>query len=221
MLQGMKKICFAFVFFLSHYGFAQTNDFGVWIGAGVKKSFAKHYAIGLSAELRLKENTSTIDNFLTEIDLSRKFGKSVKLSGFYRFAQKNRTDAYEGVNRVGADLSGKISLVKRLKLSYRTRYQWQWDKGQDLQLAKSYWRNRLGFEYKISKKISPYATYEIWYRMTKGEDKKFDRNRLTAGVEYTINKIHSIELYGIYQKELNRKSNDGQTILGLSYRIGI
>lgn len=216
----MKKHLLLLLLLSSVETIAQTNDFGVWVGASLKKSFAKHYAVGIETELRLKENVSAIDNILTDVELSRKFGKYVKLSGFYRFSQKNRIDDFEGVNRTGADLSGKIPLVKKLKLAYRSRYQWQWLKGQTEPYT-TFWRNRLGLEYKLTKKITPYASYELWYRTTQEKTKRFDRNRLMAGIEYDINKVHSVEVYGFFQREMNRNTNDGQGIVGVSYKIGL
>lgn len=215
-----KKLLFLAALLSSVSAWAQTNDFGVWVGASLKKSFAKHYAVGLETELRLRDNASTVDNILTDVELSRKFGKYVKLSGFYRFSQKNQVDNFEGVNRVGADLSGKIPLVKKLKLAYRTRYQWQWLKGQTEPYT-TFWRNRLGLEYKLSKKLSPYVSYELWYRTTQEETRRFDRYRMMAGLEYNINKVHSLELYGFFQQEMNRRLNDAQGIVGLSYKIGL
>lgn len=79
------------------------------------------------------------------------------------------------------------------------------------------WRNKIKLSYNIKKNpFSPYLCFESYYLLNdpsairdyntdlsdyKEVSSYFNKLRFSAGVEYKINKMHSIDIFGMYSKE--------------------
>ena len=105
-----------------------TNDFGKWVSVGAEKNVNDSWGLGVSTELRTKDNTGSVDRWQLGVSGTYKVCKVMKLGGGYEFHMKNRTvdDGTETVprHRLMFDITpgGKVS--DWLKLSLRERYQY-------------------------------------------------------------------------------------------------
>ncbi|MFN4145770.1 MAG: DUF2490 domain-containing protein [Runella sp.] len=188
---------------------------------GIRKTFMKRYSVTLSQELRLRDITQQRTNTFTEIDLGAKVGKSFRFNVFYRHIFAFRDDSREIRQRIGVDGNWKYKIVKKLHFLYRTRYQWQWEEYEYQYIPQKYWRNRVGLEYKLHKKWTAFSHYEMWYNFSQGEDREFDRYRINSGLEWEPTKHHKIEIFGLFQKEMNRRRIDSDAVIGLAYRYDL
>ena len=66
-----SNFCTALFLFISSVAFAQTNtDFETWSSINVEVKLHKKLNLELEEQLRLKENSSEIDQYFTQIGLS-------------------------------------------------------------------------------------------------------------------------------------------------------
>ena len=121
-----NKIIF-FFFCLAAFNLqAQQSSNKLWTEIGVDIPIARQWELGLSQNLRLKENYETIDNFFTEADVHFKPSKKIDLSAQFRFLRKNdNRGAIQGYQsffryRLAAEFKQKIKLGK---LAFRSAYQ--------------------------------------------------------------------------------------------------
>ena len=68
----------------------QTSDFETWNALGVqKKLFDNSLTLSLSEELRLKNNSTTMDQFFTEFGIKYKFLEHWTIGAGYRIIREN------------------------------------------------------------------------------------------------------------------------------------
>ena len=100
-----------------------TNDFGMWISAGTEKNVNYSWNLGVSTEIRTKNNVGSVDRWQLGIDCTYKISKLLKLGGSYEFHLKNHT--IDGVNemvprhRLMFDITPGCKVFNWLKLSLR------------------------------------------------------------------------------------------------------
>jgi hypothetical protein len=58
---------------------------------------------------------------------------------------------------------------------------------------------------------------EVYYDLTSGKQKEFNRLRLRVGASYPLNKRNEIEIFGQYQEKLNSKVDEKSYVLGIFY----
>jgi len=80
----MKKSLFLLMMaLLPMAALAQSDDFGVWTSIGVDKKISKKVSVGVEAELRTRDELSTVDRWSFGVDAAYKFSKQLKLSAGY------------------------------------------------------------------------------------------------------------------------------------------
>lgn len=67
-----------------------TNDFGKWVSVGAEKNVNDSWGLGVSTELRTKDNTGSVDRWQLGVSGTYKVCKVMKLGGGYEFHLKNR-----------------------------------------------------------------------------------------------------------------------------------
>lgn len=193
-----------------------VSDFELWTGVQLKKSFLEDkLTAGLTQEFRFNDNSTSINNFFTEVELGYEFYKGIRVDAGYRFIRNNRKSGYLNEGRFFADLNYKHKL-DRFKFSYRFRYQNQSALGDvvDDDVVNKY-RLKFKAEYNIRKwKLDPYfavegffaqTTNNINYIATITESERvsgFEKLRFTIGTEYNFNKKISLGGFYRYEREL-------------------
>ena len=65
-----------------------TNDFGMWITTGTEKDVNDSWSLGLTTEIRTKDNAGSVDRWQLGVSSTYKVSKHLKLGGEYVFHLK-------------------------------------------------------------------------------------------------------------------------------------
>ena len=210
----------SFLFFGTLNSSAQDSttvrDFELWTGVQLEKSFLdKKLNVGLTQEFRFNDNSTSINNFFTELEVGYEIFKNFSLDAGYRFIRNNRNSGYRSEGRLFFDVNYKHK-IDRLKLSYRFRYQNQSALGDvtDDDVYNKY-RLKLKLDYNIPNwKFDPYFATEGFFAQTTNninyipsitESERvsgFEKMRFTIGTDYNFNKKISAGVFYRYEREL-------------------
>lgn len=190
--------------------YAQYQDANLWTSAAVNADLTKKMAVSYSTELRLYKNVTSIDSYINELSFSYEPVKNLITGIDYRYSRKNQEAYFEGVHRVGAEVSYEQKIdALGLRLKARVRYQLPFNYLGVINDA-IYPDNRNVMRFKLSakyrpvnlKKIQPFASYEFYKALSpKNIYNPIDSYRITAGVSFDLPKRHSIDVYYMLEKE--------------------
>lgn len=210
--------------------FAQTSDLGNWNTFSLDKKLNDKISLGFDAELRFKSNLTRFNLIYTNFSASYKITDWLKVTGVYRFIDKNKDDGYYGLrHRVYGDLAAKYKTGK-FSFAARTRVQWEFRAkgyaGDVGNIPEVYWRNKFDIKYKLTDRITPYIAAEFrWQlrnpRIPYNDGCVFDRNRAYLGLDYEINHDNTIGLYYMRQSEFNVEEPETLHIIGLEYSLSL
>ena len=206
-----------------------TNDFGMWISAGAEKKLSDRFNLGVSTELRLKDNAGSVDRWQLGMNGTYKVSKVLKLGAGYEFHLKKRMVVDETTetvprHRLMFDITpeGKITDWFKLSLCERYQYTYMMRKGNMDASHEHHLRNRFKAEIANSKMNgwSPFASVEMFNNL--GKQFQIDEMRMAIGTAYSINAHHTIN-FG-YLLDLKRSAdgmNKGLHVLtsGYVYKI--
>lgn len=83
---------------------------------------------------------------------------------------------------------------------------------------KTYLRNRLSVSYAIPQtSLKLHLSEEFWWRLYKPGDNIIDQLRSVAGVEYSIDRHHTLDFYLRSDNEIQVKNPDNVLYLGIAY----
>lgn len=207
-----------------------TDDFGIWANVEVEKKINKRWSADGELELRLSENASEIKRLSAKAGITYTIIKGVKAGVAYQFMHfhdleyedfqfRHRAIGYVQGRKKWGDFT--LSLRERVQMTtkddsdrikssgkidtYKMNPEWSW-------------RNRLKIAYDIPKcRLTPAASFETFYQLNNPDGNKFDGLRSIVSVTYKINKRHSIEFSGIYDKEINVNNPENRWVLGAGY----
>lgn len=214
-------ICAVILGFISSNLMAQVNDAGLWTNISLEKKISKKISIVASEELRFNENISELGTFFTEIGPQFKVYKGFNAGISYRFIQKRQLDdSYSIRHRINTDLSYRFK-IKDFTFSLRERYQIQYGENYFIgegETAKTTLRSKLSIKYRINKKWDASVFGEVFNPLFTGETYSSDF-RTGAGIDYQIIKPLSLELFYLFNKELNvaNPTHDYISGIGLTY----
>jgi hypothetical protein len=208
--------------------YAQRSDLGLWTTFSVNKDIGDKLVFNFDQEFRVRDNLTTVNLFYTNVGLTYKFNKNFRVAGTYRIINKHKEDGFWGIrHRVYADVIARLK-PGRFIIAYRSRLQYEWRgygyAAQFGYVPESYWRNLFKCSFKLNELFSPYIGTEMRWLIHDPRvayHKGFDRTRFIGGVDYSINKMHQIGFYGLYQKEWNISDPETLYIIGVEYTINI
>lgn len=222
-----KTLAIIFFTIISMGVFAQsTSDAGLWSTFTIQKDLTKKFTLAIDQECRLKENYSRVNLFYTNIGLSYKIRKGLKVELAYRSIEKIRLDKSVSFrNRIQLDLTYKIkgeklTFSQRLRLQTEVQDYFTSVKGK---LSEQFLRYKMDLKFDLGKKLFPYISTELRYQISspRGQGPDFDfgwhRIRNIAGVEYEINKKNIINLYYLVQSEFGLPNPENIYITGIQY----
>lgn len=197
----------------------QMKDIGAWTGIKLSQKIDKKAEFTLSQGLRFDNNLSNTSNLFTQFKGTYEILKPLTFSIAYRWAKKNDWNKdFSFENRYQFDLRYKF---KKKKFSAKNRLRFQ-SKYADYRtteygfLPENYLRNAVEFNYKVVKKITPFASFEIFYPLN-AYDKNIDKLRYQLGSNFEINKRLSAELFFIYENEIYKSDPISSYILGTGF----
>ena len=194
----------AIIFFVSNAQ-AQYNDFGVWASVSLRHKFSQKFSASLEEQVRTYQNSTAIAQYFTEGTLEYELSKKFKLAAGYRFINNNQQTYYSKRHRIFADLSYKTS-IKSLEFILRTRLQQQQE---DIRSSETgyirqwYSRNKITAKLDLRRKYTPYASAEMMFLLSapNSDVNYIDKWRYTFGVEYDLNRVHSLDLFYLIQRD--------------------
>lgn len=190
-----------------------------------RAEFALSYTINqlqINTELQgrtgFNENQS-YNSGLAQLGIEYELGKRIDMGMAYRYAfteenaalSENSID-YENKNRLTIDLGINLKRFENdLKIKNRLRYQMNIDDDGD---QKSYIREKISLDYKLSNLWSPYSAIEVYYQAQKNQINAF---RLYIGSEIDMNQ-HKLDFFYILEADIDTKT-ELFYILGMNYKF--
>ncbi len=232
-IRTMRKIFFKNTFFsilglllfsVSLYS-QTTNDAGLWMSFSVDKKLNKKHEFYAKTQSRLSDNFSTYNYSFIDIGLSNRVTKNINFDFSYVLNTRRKYEyesfVYIPRHQVYANLTFKRSIM-RFRIANRNQIQTDLEDGNFTPSGNGldyFYRNKTSIKYKTSKKAEPYVYYE-WYLRVNNRRAWEDfiyRNRLCAGIEYSLSKRKSISCYYLFQQQIKRKGPDYVNAFGIAY----
>jgi len=221
-----KKLLIVFLLTNSALSFAQNSDWGLWTSIDAEKRLSKNWELALDAQYRWKDNISITDQIRAGADISRKLGDYLKLGAGYELIAKHKVkqDAYVYRNRFRLQATGSYKYA-RFSASWRTRMQltlMETDEARgDIFQGESnkwVWRNRFGLKYNIRKTpLKPYINFELFHNLFNDMEYSYFQNRFSIGMEYSLNKHHTLEAGYICETEIDAMKKNKLNVIKLGY----
>lgn len=200
---------------------AQDNDFGAWVGVDLQKDI-RNWTFSVGEELRTMNNAGTIRGSYTSLGVDYAPLKRLKFGTSYQFILFNDTDLddIQPRHRLNLYTTGNFKLGN-FKFNLRERFQMTFKDESERNYKmnpKNVWRNRLEVEYNIpDSKLTPSFSVETYYQLNNPDGNKFEQIRYKLAASYKLNKHNKLELFGLFDHEINVKNPVDQTVLGLTY----
>ena len=178
-----------------------------WTSINVEANF-DDFRVGLSQELRLKNNVNELKKTFTDVEVMYKLHKYVRLSANYRFS------IYQEVvsHRYYGNVTFRYKL-DQVRMRYRLRLMKDYRNGE---LPNTYLRNKLTFNYDTNKPFEPFIASEIYYHLFyRGNE--FDKWRFSLGVDWNMHKRHNLRFFYLIQTEFNVANPERDFVLGVGY----
>lgn len=205
--------------------FTQENeDFETWYSLEFEYKLDEKWGFSLEEQLRLKDNSSVINGYFTQLNTAYKISKDFEIGGAVRYIKKNDTkgkiQGYEDHLRFHIDGSYKHN-INRFYLKYRLRYQNRNELGvssAEDDYPNQYVRLKASLKYKINNwKLDPKFSAEIFNHFQHGEENGLNNLRLTLSTDYKFKKAGKIRLFFRTEKELNTTDPKTTNIVGVKY----
>lgn len=220
----MPLVVLAMVVLQYSFGYGQdttvhvVQDLESWSSAKFKYKFSKKFSVGLSESLRLRQNSSVIDQHFTELSAGYRLFKPLTLVAEGRYGFRNRDDAMKRSLRMfyGLDLEKEFG---DLELSARLAFQSRNDlSGESVNAEpKRTLRYRLGAGYNIKNwKLDPAVSFEM-FRETWVDEPEFDKFRLKIHTDYSLKKAGKLRFFYAYESELKDNFPQKTSIVGVNY----
>lgn len=194
--------------------YTQNLDTELWTEVKGKYELADKLNFGFEIGFRLDENISQPKIFYVEPELEYEIVKDLDLSFSYRYSiLPNSIPDKE--NRLAGAIAYKID-VGELNIQYRLKYQEDYIPEDD---KVSVLRNRLKFDYNLSKKFDPYFLTELFYDASPTQ-KEFEQLRFLLGVEINLPKGKELNVFYMVRNRFNVGTPGNVNVIGLSYNLG-
>lgn len=208
-------VCFliALIFIPFEGLISQERDKEVWSGLSLEVPIVKKIGIELEQQLRYENNYSLLKWHISDFTIYYKIKKWLKFSTTYRYRNKEN----EWQNNFYVNLYFYKS-IKNFKFTYRLRYYKKFipDKRNE-----EYIRNKFSIKYNKSKMwFKPYFATELFYLFNnlKYSDRA-TKYRFYLGFDIPTFKRQSLDIYWMYQEDMNFKKIDISSIIGVFYNF--
>jgi len=202
----------------THTATAQTvTDTQLWTAAGVKVTLPSSLRFEWSHALRFAGDISRLKSAFHELALRYRAGRFVRLRGGYRYYMvRNGISAH----RFFGDVLIKLHpAATAWAVGYRGRLQTTTrpDPAEDL----TYVRNKLFAELRVRPHVTPFAAFELYYRLRSRNPNEFRRYRIAVGADVDVATRTSLTAYYMLQREINVNVPELDHVLRveLTYRI--
>ncbi len=197
-----------------------TSDLESWSSIGIKYKPSKKTTIGLDQELRLKQNSTLVDQTFTELSFGYKLSKSFYAGLSARFIlDRGAKSPFEKDLRLQIDFGYKHK-KNDFTFNYRLRFQNRNELGlttSEGDYFKNHLRLKASINYNINNwKFDPTFSTELFRDLTRYNG-GFDQFRFTLGTDYSFKKMGEIGLFYTYQRELGATYPKNTFVAGFNY----
>ena len=217
-----RIIVFAILFTALLFSNPSDYERSAWTEIQLNYPISKKIESSLAQQIRYDINMSTIKWHVTDIDLSARFNKNVKISTKYRF--KDRFDAKQhGLygNFYYQTKKQPINIIYRLRYNKKLRYG-KTDTAIIKKRDEEHIRNRIIIEYDTKKFFVPYTGVEIFYLVNNDKYKNgFDIFRYYLGFEMNVFKKQKIDISWVFEEVFNFGTLSKENILKVQYSFDI
>lgn len=222
MMMTRKWYLVLFSFSLSLVAAAQEKDFGIWYGVSAEHKLTKKIELDLSTNIRTFNNAAKIEEAFLETGASYNFSKSLAISGSYRLTKKiEDNNSYYFQHKVMVDFKGSLP-VRDFSFSCRLRFQTRvkmYIKDENDDHPDYTGRIKLKAVYKTPTfPVNPYIYVESFCPMFSDKSGTIEKNRFSAGLEFSIVKQQSAEVEYIFQRDYLPHLSD-INIISINYDI--
>ena len=215
VIVGSKNIIFIpqLIYFLLFFSFLSSKivveDDEVWGSIEINKSLPHKIALELEQQFRSDDNFQNIYKMFTDVSVSYPLHSFVDISGKFRLILADD----EKEKRYGINIK-VVPFDKFYIPNYKIKIQQDYD--HDDEPENMVIRNKFTFSFPKRNSFKPNIYYES-YHTDEDEGFKYDKYRLSVGVDYTINSEYSFELFYIYKYEFKKKNDEVTNIMGLKF----
>jgi hypothetical protein len=225
------KSCLGLLFVLGcSFSYSQTEvtvrDFETWSNIGLSKEFDNNLQLNFEQGLRLYDNSSSVGQYFSNLELLGKFNDNFSIAGGLRYLRKIDLDNgnYENFLRFNADAIYKHKL-DRFTFKYRLRLQGRNELGisrTEGDFLRNSIRFKAGIRYNIRNwKLDPSFSGEIFREYGKYMLSSFNKYRFTLGTKYKINSFMDVNLYYRFERELGVSIPQSTNIAGLKLTFNL
>jgi hypothetical protein len=200
---------------------SQVNDAQLWLSANLEKKVTPVFSVLFTEEVRLDENITEVGTTYSDIGITYRFLKKFKAGASYRFTSKRRLDdTYAKFNSWYVEGYYREKF-KPVSLIFRARYQSRYAEAfssEKAAIPRNHFRTKLTVKYDLHRKFEPYVYAETFFRLGTPMQ-SFDQLRLCAGIEYSFNRMHMVDVHYLFCREYNAVNPETDYIVGLSYYL--
>lgn len=208
-------ICVFFIYSAAAQTAVDDDDNQSWNDIQLTVPMTEKFDFFTQFTARFGNNISRLNDGRIAVGFVWKPTKSVSVSPFYwNIRARNASGRFRQEHRLNLRAVYRFP-TKKFGLSHRSTYEYR------MRSPQNNWRYRasLNFEKEIPKKIIPGAKFfagdEVFYDSLL---KKFSRNRFTVGLNKTLNKNLSVDIY--YMRQNDGFSRPGDlNVIGTTFRV--
>jgi hypothetical protein len=201
---------------------AQVQDAGLWMEVNIEKKITPSLSASFTEEVRLYENITEVGQFFSDLGLSYRIWKNLRIGANYRYIREKRLDdTYGTMHRWYAEASYRQKM-KPLTFILRLRYFAQYKDShvsETDEIPRDHVAAKLTIRYNAKYHLEPFVSAEAFFRVNHLVYGPFDQLRVRAGIGYAFNRMHSVDLYYGITKEYNVKHPETDYVIGLGYNL--
>lgn len=208
----MKKLIIISCLIFCFVNFSKAQRTAAEIG--ISKEFFKKLEIGITPQLRLRENFDVKEYFF-DAEINYQVFKYLNLGSTYRYGNNiTKKGKTENFGRISFDAKTGYK-IKRFEPQFRLRFTNDDDFSDETAESINYLRYKFGLDYDVKKlKLTPYISAEFFQNLSV---KEFDKRRYEGGLTYKFNKHHRVSAYFRNNNYLN--GDAPVNYFGLAYKI--
>ncbi len=195
----------------------RKTDWQLRTGGTVEYKLNKKWELDFSWESRFKKDISEYDKSLLELATSYKTPWDIKLHAIFRhYLEADTPEYFRYTFGAGYD---KFIGDSNLEWAIRTRWQRERDYSPEELELETIWRNKFSLVYELNKQVVLVLEDELFYEM--GDKNRWDKNRITAAVEFELTDALELTTFYRFENELSRKVSDFDHTIGIYLKYEI
>ncbi|MGI8893450.1 MAG: DUF2490 domain-containing protein, partial [Bacteroidia bacterium] len=193
-----------------------------WLSLSVEKKVSTFLSVELSQEFRFYENISEVGTAFSQAEFQYKIFRELRMGGEYRFIQSKRLDDTYRIRHRYAFFIIYIFDLNRFSIRIREKFQSRYtqiNSSEGGNIPKDILRSRLTVNYDLRKRYSPFVAGELYLQLNNPIGNEIEKLRYKAGIDYEVNKHHSLTLAYLIDKEVNQNKPRTDYVFDIGYNF--